>query len=204
MLDVLRHRGISDARVLAAMAAVPRELFVAPATLPLAYADTALPLSHGQTISQPYVVALMAEVMQIDPSDVVLEIGTGSGYAAAVLSMLAARVYTIERIPELADAARDRLATLGYHNVEVACGDGTLGWPARAPFRSIACAASGPAAPRSLLEQLDIGGRLVMPVAIGSGQTLVRITRVGLAAYSTTQLGPVQFVPLVGEEGWSE
>lgn len=203
MIDAqLRHRGITDPRVLAAMAAVPRELFVAAPTVRMAYEDMPLPIAHGQTISQPYIVALMVEALQLEPGDVVLEIGTGSGYAAAVLSMIAGRVYSIERVPELAATARERLAVLGYRQIEVKCGDGTLGWPEHAPFQAIVCAASGPSVPKSLRDQLDIGGRLVMPLDTAYGQTLVRVTRVSHDRYETTDLGPVRFVPLIGKEGW--
>jgi len=205
MIDTqLRRRGITDARVLAAMAAVPRELFVTPTTVRMAYEDTPLPIAAGQTISQPYIVAFMTEALELEPGDVVLEIGAGSGYAAAVLSMIASRVYTIERVPELAATAADRLATLGYRQVTVKCGDGTLGWPEHAPFQAIVCAASGPTVPKSLLDQLDIGGRLVMPIDSAKGQTLVRVTRVARDEFVTTDLGAVRFVPLIGEEGWPE
>jgi protein-L-isoaspartate(D-aspartate) O-methyltransferase len=205
MIDTqLRRRGITDPRVLAAMAAVPRELFVTPTTVRMAYEDTPLPIAAGQTISQPYIVAFMTEALELEPGDVVLEIGTGSGYAAAVLSMIASRVYTIERVPELATTAADRLATLGYRQVTVKCGDGTLGWPEHAPFQAIVCAASGPTVPKSLLDQLDIGGRLVMPIDSAKGQTLVRVTRVARDEFVTTDLGAVRFVPLIGEEGWPE
>jgi len=205
MIDTqLRRRGITDPRVLAAMAAVPRELFVTPTTVRMAYEDTPLPIAAGQTISQPYIVAFMTEALELEPGDVVLEIGTGSGYAAAVLSMIASRVYTIERVPELATTAADRLATLGYRQVTVKCGDGTLGWSEHAPFQGIVCAASGPTVPKSLLDQLDIGGRLVMPIDTANGQTLVRVTRTSRDEFVTTDLGAVRFVPLIGEEGWPE
>jgi len=198
----LRRRGISDPRVLAAMASVPRELFVTGSTLELAYEDMPLAIGYGQTISQPYIVALMAEALQLEPGDVVLEIGTGSGYAAAVLSLIAGRVYTIERVPELAKLARERLDALGYRMVSVATGDGTLGWSEHAPFQAIVCAASGPVVPKSLLDQLDVGGRLVMPIDSEDGQTLVRVERITRDEYTTTNLGGVRFVPLIGKEGW--
>jgi len=146
----------------------------------------------------------MAEALHLEPGDVVLEVGAGSGYAAAVLSMIAGRVYAIERVPELCDAARERLASLGYDQVEIKCGDGTLGWPEHAPFQAIVCAAAGPAVPPSLLEQLDIGGRLVMPIETARGQTLVRIDRLTRDDYVTTDLGGVRFVPLIGAEGWPQ
>ena len=198
----LRRRGISDPRVLAAMATVPREHFVTPSTISVAYEDTALPITHGQTISQPYIVAFMAETLELGPRDTVLEIGTGTGYAAAVLSLIVNRVYTIERVPELCESARERLRALGYGGVEVRCGDGTLGWPEHAPYQGITCAASGPAAPRSLLAQLDIGGKLVMPIDTAYGQKLMRFKREGRDDYATVDLGVVHFVPLIGEEAW--
>jgi protein-L-isoaspartate(D-aspartate) O-methyltransferase len=205
MIDTqLRRRGIRDARVLGAMASVPRELFVETPTVAMAYEDTPLPIAAGQTISQPYMVAYMAEALQLEPGDVVLEIGTGSGYAAAVLSMIAGRVYTIERVPELAETARERLQALGYRQIEVKCGDGTLGWPEHAPFQAIVCAASGPSVPQSLLDQLDVYGRLVMPIDTPHGQTLVRVTRHSHEGFVTTDLGAVRFVPLIGEQGWSQ
>lgn len=200
----LRRRGVRDPRVLAAMAAVPRELFVTPSTVAMAYDDTPLPIEYGQTISQPFIVAYMTEALQLEPGDVVLEVGTGSGYAAAVLSMIAGRVYTVERVPQLAETARERLATLGYRQVEVKCGDGTLGWPEHAPFQAIVCAASGPTVPQSLLDQLDILGRLVMPIETPHGQTLVRVTRRSRTEFTTVDLGAVRFVPLIGEQGWAQ
>jgi protein-L-isoaspartate(D-aspartate) O-methyltransferase len=199
MVDALRCRGISDHPVLAAMATVPRERFVTPATRPDAYADAALDIGHGQTISEPYVVALMVEALQLEPTDRVLEIGTGSGYATAILAMLAARVYTVERISVLATSAQERLSVLGYRNVEVRCGDGARGWIDHTPYQAILCTAAGAAPPRSLLEQLDLGGRLVMPIDTVHGQTLIRVTRVHEDAYATTPLGLVHFVPLIAE-----
>ena len=200
----LRRRGITDERVLAAMAAVPREAFVSEPTLKLAYEDTPLPIEHGQTISQPYIVALMAEALKLAPGDVVLEVGAGSGYAAAVLSMIAGKVYAIERVPQLCETARERLGELGFRQVEIKCGDGTLGWREHAPYQAIVCAASGPTVPTALLEQLDICGRLVMPVDRNDViQRLVRITQVRRGEYETEDLGAVRFVPLIGEQGWS-
>lgn len=200
----LRPRGIRDRSVLAAMEIVPRERFVPPELADLAYADRPLPIEAGQTISQPYVVALMAEAAQIAASDKVLEIGTGSGYAAAVLSKIARRVYTIERHASLANSARERLARLGYTNVDVRAGDGTLGWPEQAPFDAIIVAAGGPAPPPALLQQLAIGGRLVMPVGNETEQELVRYTRVAYDENRREALGPVTFVPLIGEQGWQD
>lgn len=200
----LRSRGIHDERVLAAMHEIPREAFLPADLAEFAYDDRPLPIGAGQTISQPYVVGLMAEALLLRGDEVVLEIGTGSGYAAAVLSRLARNVYTIERHAELADAARERLAALGCKNVEVRCGDGTLGWPERAPFGGVIVAAGGPELPRALLEQLSIGGRLVMPVGTSDSQELVRITRSGTTRFRREDLGTVMFVPLIGQHGFAE
>jgi protein-L-isoaspartate(D-aspartate) O-methyltransferase len=168
------------------------------------YEDSPLPIESGQTISQPYIVAVMTEALALQPGDRVLEIGTGSGYAAAVLATIAKHVYTIERHAELAELARERLARMGHANAEVRCGDGTLGWSEYAPFDAIVVAAGGPDLPRALLDQLAIGGRLVMPVGSGRGQELVRVIRVGETEYRREDLGAVQFVPLIGEQGWAE
>ncbi len=196
----LRARGIDDERVLAAMAEVPRERFVPVDLVEHAHDDRALPIGGGQTISQPYIVALTVEALELGPGDRVLEIGTGSGYAAAVLSRVANRVWTVERLPELAREAARRLAELGYDNVEVVCADGTLGWPPAAPYDAIAVAAAGPRVPTALVEQLAEGGRLVMPLEDGFGQELVRLTRRG-DGLEREDLGPVRFVPLVGVDG---
>jgi protein-L-isoaspartate(D-aspartate) O-methyltransferase len=198
----LRRRGIADARVLAAMSAVPRDLFVEPEDTAAAYEDRPLRIGSGQTISQPYVVAWMAEALKLGPRDAVLEIGTGSGYAAAVLAKLAMRVDTIERHQALCDSARERLHRLGITNVEVRCGDGTLGLPEHAPFAAIVAAAAGPAVPRTLIDQLAVGGRLVMPVGTQDRQQLVRVTRTSPTEIWQESLGAVQFVPLIGEGGW--
>lgn len=200
----LRGRGIQDGRVLAAMSRVPREAFVPEALAGAAYDDRPLPIEAGQTISQPYIVAWMAEVARLEPADRVLEIGTGSGYAAAVLALLVRQVDTIERVPELAASARARLADLGMTNVQVRCSDGTLGWPVRAPYDAILVAAGGPEVPRALLAQLTLGGRLVMPIGTHAAQRLVRVTRTGEHAYVREDLGGVLFVPLIGAEGWAE
>ena len=200
----IRARGVSDPRVLAAVGSVPREAFLPPELAEFAYDDRPLPIEAGQTISQPYVVALMTEALQLGPDEDVLEIGTGSGYAAAVLAGVARRVYTIERHAELADLARERLARLGYANVLVQCGDGTLGWPEHAPYGAIVAAAGGPQVPHALIEQLAVGGRLVMPVGTSRAQELVRITRVSATELRREDLGAVQFVPLIGEQGWAE
>jgi protein-L-isoaspartate(D-aspartate) O-methyltransferase len=198
----LRARGIRDPRVLAAMAAVPREAFLPPALAEFAYEDSPLPIAAGQTISQPYIVAVMAEALRLGPDDKVLEIGTGSGYAAAVLAKIAARVDTIERHAELAESATSVLRSHGFDNVEVRCGDGTLGWPEHAPYQAIVVAAGGPELPPALLAQLSVGGRLVMPVGPRRLQKLVRITRVGERQYEREDLGDVAFVPLIGAQGW--
>ena len=197
-------RDITDHDVLSAMAKVPRELFVPAEAIEHAYADHALAIGNGQTISQPYIVALMTQALDLDPLDRVLEIGTGSGYSAAVLSLLADEVFTIERLPELAKTARERLAALEYRRIHVQCSDGTLGWPEHAPFQAISVTAAGPTVPRSLLGQLTIGGRLVMPIDSGEDQKLVRVTRTGPNTYKSVELGAVQFVPLIGEEAWPD
>jgi protein-L-isoaspartate(D-aspartate) O-methyltransferase len=201
----LISRGIEDPLVLAAMAKVPREKFVSPSQASVAYADGPLPIGEGQTISQPYVVARMTAALGLAPTDRALEIGTGSGYAAAVLAETAAEVYTIERLPQLAGVARRRLATLGYRNVHVRTGDGTLGWPEHAPYDAIVVTAGGPRPPQALLEQLGIGGRLVIPVGEEPfEQRLVRILRVGPDDYRSETLEPVAFVPLIGAQGWPD
>ena len=198
----LKRRDITDPAVLAAFARVPREAFIADNQRAKAYDDGPLPIGFGQTISQPYVVALTAQALRLGASDRVLEIGTGSGYAAAILSELVASVDTVERIDELAIAARDRLAKLGYDRVHVHSADGSLGWPAGAPYDAIAVACAAPIAPPSLLAQLAIGGRMVVPVGRDDDQQLVRITRDDATTFNTEQLGEVRFVPLRGAEGF--
>jgi protein-L-isoaspartate(D-aspartate) O-methyltransferase len=200
----LRARGIRDPAVLRALETVPREAFLPPELAEHAYEDRPLPIEAGQTISQPYIVALMTEALALRPDEDVLEIGTGSGYAAAVLSQVARRVFTVERHAELAELARARMAALGYSNVEVRCGDGTLGWIEHAPFAGIVVAAGGPDLPHTLLQQLALGGRLVMPVGTSRAQNLVRVTRVGATEFRREDLGAVMFVPLIGAHGWSE
>lgn len=196
-------RGIRDAAVLQAMLAVPREAFVAPAYVDQAYVDGPLPIGEGQTISQPYIVALMTEALKLSASDRVLEIGTGSGYAAAVLSCIVEHVYTVERIQSLATAADQRLQALGYTNVQVRYANGTLGWPEQAPFDGIVVTASGPHIPAALKTQLATGGRLVMPLGTDpSFQQLIRLTRTSDTAFDQEDLGGVAFVPLVGAQGW--
>jgi protein-L-isoaspartate(D-aspartate) O-methyltransferase len=197
-------RGVRDPGVLAAMGRVPREAFVAAGLQDRAYDDGPLPIEDGQTISQPYIVALMLEAATIRPRDRVLEIGAGSGYASAVASLLAAHVDAIERHPGLADSARERLARLGFANVAVHCADGSGGWPEGAPFDAILVAASGPRVPAALRSQLAVGGRLVMPVGESAWQQrLVRVTRRSEDAFDEDDLGGVVFVPLVGEHGWA-
>ncbi len=197
----LVQRGITDSRVLDAMATVPRHLFVPPEARAQAYGDRALPISQGQTISQPYIVALMAQALSLRPGDRVLEVGAGSGYAAAVLSRLAGEVYTIERWPALAEAAERSLHDLGYTNVHVFHGDGTAGLPAYAPFDAIVVSAAAPWVPRPLREQLGEGGRLVIPVGGRNEQILLRLTRTDHRT-QTERLGEVRFVPLIGEHAW--
>ena len=201
--EQIAARGLDDVLVLDAMRAVPREDFVPGDLAEFAYEDGPLPIGHAQTISQPYIVAVMTAAARVRPGDRVLEIGTGSGYGAAVLSKIAGEVYTVERIEALADSARDRLAALGYDNVHVRCDDGTLGWAEHAPYDAIVVTAGGPTVPRALLEQLKPGGRLVMP--LGSeprAQRLIRRTRTGPETYVQDDLEWVAFVPLIGEQGW--
>lgn len=199
----LRKSGVRDERVLDAMGAVPREEFVEEKLREFAYRNVPLPIGSQQTISQPLIVAIMAEALELRPGDRVLEIGTGSGYAAAVLSRLVKDVYTIERIEDLAQIASRRLARLGFANVHVRTGDGTLGWPAEAPFDAIVVAASGPFVPPALKDQLAIGGRLVIPIGDElESQHLVRITRRGKDDYVEEDLGGVRFVPLIGAAAW--
>ena len=198
----LRARGVKDARLLDAFAQVPRELFVPADQVEYAYEDRPLPIEEDQTISQPYIVAVMIEALQLGPDDTALEIGTGSGYAAAILALVAKRVYTVERHAALAETARERLAR--YPNVEVRCGDGTLGWREHAPFDAIVVAAGGPEVPPTLLDQLAIGGRLVIPVGTSRSQQLVRVTRTSTNDFKREDLGAVVFVPLIGAEGWAE
>jgi len=200
----LAARGISDEKLLDAFRRVPREEFVPDGLRHLAYADAALDIGEGQTISQPYIVAVTLEALQLTGAERSLEVGTGSGYAAAVLAWRSREVFTVERNAKLAASARERLARLGYEDVHVLHGDGTLGWPEHAPYDAIAVAAGGPSVPRALLEQLAPGGRLVMPVgATLDSQELVRITKERSGALRTERLLGVRFVPLIGEQGWS-
>ncbi len=198
----LAGRGIADGRVLDAMREVPREAFVTPELREFAYEDSPLPIEEGQTISQPWIVARMTEALELEGGERVLEIGTGSGYAAAVLGRVAGEVYSIERHGPLADLAAERLAELGYDNVTVRHGDGTLGWAEHAPYDAIVVTAGGPKVPRALLDQLAPGGRLVIPVGETlNEQRLVRVLRSD-GDFIGEELGPVRFVPLVGAQGW--
>jgi protein-L-isoaspartate(D-aspartate) O-methyltransferase len=200
----IESRGVRDQAVLSAMRKVPRERFVPESLVELAYDDRPVPIGGGQTISKPYVVAAMTEALRLRPNDRVLEIGTRSGYAAAVLSVIAVEVYTIERLEELAESARKRLAALGYSNVHVRYGDGSLGWPEHAPYDAIIVTACGPDVPTALLEPMVIGGRLVMPIGKIDHQRLVRVERTGPERYRREILEPVVFVPLIGPQGWPE
>ena len=197
----LRRRGIEDGRVLAAMAAVPREAFVPAAMRHRAYADSALAIGAGQTISQPWIVAAICQALELTGRERVLEIGTGSGYSAAVLALLAAEVVSVERHQSLADAARERLGRLGVPNVEVILGDGSRGLPDRAPFEAIAVHAAAPAPPPALLAELAEGGRLVVPIATREVEMLTLLRRRG-SELEAEEIGPCRFVPLIGEEGY--
>ena len=196
-------RGVCNPAVLEAMRGVPREAFLPAELSEFAYQDTPLPIAGGQTISQPYIVALMIESVEPKAGDRALEIGTGSGYAAAVLSRVVSEVYTVERHEQLAKLASERLSDLGYKNVKVLHADGTLGWAEHAPYDVILVTAGGPQVPKPLLEQLAIGGRLIIPVGETARlQRLVRVTRTGREQFDDEDLGEVRFVPLIGAEGW--
>lgn len=201
----LAARGLSDQLVLDAVAAVPREEFIPADLVEFAYRDSPLPIAASQTISQPYIVALMTAALELKPTDRVLEVGTGSGYAAAVLAEIASDVFTIERHKILADTARNRLESLGYKNIHVLYGDGTLGWPQHAPFDAIIVAAGGPEVPTNLKQQLAIGGRLVIPVGTTlQTQKLIRVRRTSEHEFEEDDLGGVRFVPLIGAAGWED
>ncbi|PQO31741.1 protein-L-isoaspartate(D-aspartate) O-methyltransferase [Blastopirellula marina] len=198
MLAQLSERGIDDPKVLAAMKQVPREAFVLEEFRADAYRDSALPLTHQQTISQPFIVALMAQALELKPSDRTLEIGAGSGYAAAVLGRLCQEVFTVERVGDLAISAAETIRKLGMANVHVRFGDGTKGWPAEAPFDAISVAAGGTRVPNALVDQLAIGGRLVIPLGrAADSQKLVRIRKLAKDRYKEDDLGAVRFVPLL-------
>jgi protein-L-isoaspartate(D-aspartate) O-methyltransferase len=204
MLGLLVARGIHDRCVLAAMTVVGREPFIPRNDLIDPYADCAQSIGRGQTISQPYVTALMLESLLLDGNERALEIGTGSGYATAVLSQLASHVYSMERDPSLEVAARARLAALGHDGIHLVCRDGTLGWPEHAPYDVIMVTAGGPAIPRALIEQLVVGGRLVMPVGTRESQRLVLLIKTSEHEHELRDLGAVTFVPLVGMAGWAQ
>ncbi len=202
--DQLEERGVASARVLAAIERVPRERFVPEVSRARSYGDHALAIGHGQTISQPYMVAVMTEALGLTGTERVLEIGTGSGYQCAILAELAAEVYSLERIPELAAEARTLLAELGYRNVHVRAGDGSLGWPEAAPFHAVVVTAAAPETPRALLEQLSPqDGRLVVPVGDRELQHLLIVERSGNEYVTRHSIG-CRFVPLLGEQGWPE
>jgi protein-L-isoaspartate(D-aspartate) O-methyltransferase len=198
-------RGLTGVPLLAALRDVPREEFVPEGVRDFAYEDGPLPIEAGQTISQPYIVALMIDAAGVAPGHRVLEIGAGSGYAAAVLSRIAGEVIAIERHGELADLAAARMARLGYRNVSIVTGDGSAGWPDAAPYDAILAAASGRHVPDGLKRQLKVGGSLVMPLgAPGEMQSLIRMVRESEEHWVQDDLGPVRFVPLIGAEGWRE
>jgi protein-L-isoaspartate(D-aspartate) O-methyltransferase len=204
----LRDRGISDERVLAAMGAVPRERFVPEETRRRSYQDRALSVGHGQTISQPWILAAICQGLSLGGTERVLEVGTGTGYSAAVLARLAAEVISIERVPELAERAQATLAELGEDRVEIVVGDGSVGLPDRAPFEGIAVHAAAPAPPHSLIAQLALGGRLIVPVAEAGGRgemlTVFRRDGPGDGELSARNIGPSRFVPLIGDEGFED
>lgn len=203
MVERLRdHYKIADERVLAVMEQLPRHQFVPEAIKSQAYNDNALPISAGQTISQPYIVARMTELLELNGTEKVLEIGAGSGYQTAVLASLARKVFAIERLPDLAAEADERLQTMGIRNAVVKVADGTSGWDTYKPYDAILVAAGGPEIPEPLIEQLKVGGRLVVPVGEDQRrQSLIRVTRTE-KRFKTEDLGPCAFVPLIGEHGW--
>lgn len=201
----IKGRGIRDLPLLAALGEVPREEFVAPAFRPAAYRDGPIPIGYGQTISQPYVVAMMTAALHLEAGDRILEVGTGSGYQAAVLAAMGAEVYTIERHGGLAQQARQTLERLDFEQVHLRIGDGSQGWPEAAPFEGILVTAAGPTIPTPLLEQLQVGARLIIPVEESKGrQILLAITRRGDGRYDRKELGEVAFVPLIGRDGWDD
>ena len=205
MVDAqIRSRGIRDARVLRAMEKIPRHLFVDEGLIDQAYNDSPLPIGEKQTISQPYIVALMTEALELAGREKVLELGTGSGYQAAILAELADRVFTIERIASLAQKARRLLESLNYYNAVIRVGDGTYGWREESPFDALLVAAGSPSIPRTLVEQLAVGGRLVIPVGGRYTQNLIKLTRLSENPDDVRQedLGGCRFVSLIGEHGW--
>lgn len=200
--DQIESRGVADPEVLRAMRKVPRHLFVEEALIPQAYEDHPVPIGHGQTISQPYVVAWMTELLEVGPGLRVLEIGTGSGYQAAVLAELGAWVFTVERVKPLYEAARQRLETMGYRKVRFKLDDGTMGWPEEAPFDRIVVTAGGPRIPEPLLGQLADPGRLVIPVGPSRRSQALHVVRKENGRILARKLGEVAFVDLVGAHGW--
>ncbi len=205
MVEKLRdHYKITDESVLDAMAKLPRHLFVSEAIKSQAYKDNALPISSGQTISQPFIVARMTELLELSGQEKVLEIGAGSGYQTAVLASLARKIFAIERLPSLVDEANRRLQMLGFRNFTLKAGDGTEGWDTYKPFDAILVAAGGPSVPETLVQQLKIGGKLVIPIGEDQRrQNLIRVTRTE-SSYRTENFGPCAFVPLIGEHGWEQ
>ena len=204
MVELIRRRGVKDQRVLNAMLKVPRHLFVPPELVDRAYDDCPLPIGKGQTISQPYIVALMTEALELDEDSRVLEIGTGSGYQAAILAEIAKEVYTVERIPELLERAEKTIRSLGYTNVHFKLGNGTMGWEEEAPFDAIIVTAAAPEIPEPLVEQLKVGGRMVIPVGSELTQELLRIRKVDEEKIEVESLGGCIFVKLKGKYGWKE
>lgn len=203
MVRRLEAQGITDRKVLEVMRRIPRHLFIPNALWDHAYADHPVPIDRGQTISQPYIVALMTQALQLEKSDRVLEIGTGSGYQTAILAELAKHVYTIERFPELSEKAKKLLTEAGYTNISFLVGDGTLGWPEEAPFDKIIVTAAAPEVPKALVEQLSERGRLVIPVGGRQVQTLLALTKEG-GKLRREELCACSFLPLVGKEGWPD
>lgn len=199
----IERRGITSSQVLEAMRSVPRHKFVPPEMVRYAYDDNPLPIGNSQTISQPYIVALMTQLLALSSTEIVLEIGTGSGYQAAILGSLAREVHTIERLPDLADRARNVLAELGFENVFVHVGDGTLGWQDASPYPGIIITAAAPEPPQPLLDQLSDGGRMVIPVGAWGSQML-RLLRKEKMVFPAIDVLPVAFVPLRGKHGWKE
>lgn len=203
LVEKLRGRGIQDENVLQAIGKVPRHKFVETALEDRAYKDTALPIERGQTISQPYTVAYQTELLGVEKGDKVLEVGTGSGYQAAVLCEMGAKVYSVERLKHLYERSRDILEQLGYR-VELKCADGTVGWSAYAPYDAIIVTAAAPEIPEKLKRQLSVNGVLVVPVGDNERQIMMRVTRSDEERFETERLNAFKFVPLIGEEGWEE
>ena len=197
-------RNVHDPQVLAAMSCVPRELFIPESLRHFAYEDGPLPIGEGQTISQPYIVALMTQAAMVNKDSVVLDIGTGSGYAAAIFSKIVKKVYTIERISALAERARSLFEKLNYANIETRVGDGTLGWTEKGPFDAIVVTAGAPVIPETLLTQIKDNGCIIIPVGAALGQELVRLRKLSCSRYSREVLDHVRFVPLIGQEGWKD